>query len=93
MIDSFITLNIRILLLLDKCHGFDDNMSFTIFHVFISQIREQEISILIYGGNSIIIASSLYIQWQYASGNHRRLVDENLDPNIKTTLSRSYYLE
>jgi hypothetical protein len=29
----------------------------------------------------------LYIQWYYATGHHR-LVDENLDPIIKSTSSR-----
>jgi uncharacterized membrane protein len=53
----------------------------------LGEYREQEISILVYGGNSIIIASLLYIQWWYATSHHR-LVDENLDPIIKTTLSR-----
>jgi uncharacterized membrane protein len=49
--------------------------------------REQEISILVYGGNSIIIALLLYIQWWYATRNHK-LVDENLDPIIKGTSAR-----
>jgi hypothetical protein len=35
----------------------------------------------------IIIASLLYIQWLYATSHHR-LVDENLDPVNKVTLSR-----
>jgi uncharacterized membrane protein len=42
---------------------------------------DQQISVFIYGGNSIIIAFFLYIQWRYAT-NHHRLVDKNLDPNI-----------
>jgi uncharacterized membrane protein len=55
----------------------------------LAQYREQEISILVYGGNSIIIASLLYIQWWYATtSHHSKLVDENLDHIIKTTLSR-----
>jgi uncharacterized membrane protein len=41
----------------------------------------QQISVFIYGGNSIIIALLLYIQWRYAT-DHCRLVEENLDPNI-----------
>jgi uncharacterized membrane protein len=49
---------------------------------------EQEISILVYGGNSTMIASLLYIQWWYATSHHGRLVDENLDPIVKTTPSR-----
>jgi uncharacterized membrane protein len=55
----------------------------------LAQYREQEISILLYGGNSIIIASLLYIQWWYVTtSHHSKLVDENLDHIIKTTLSR-----
>jgi uncharacterized membrane protein len=42
---------------------------------------DQQISVFIYGGNSIIIAFFLYIQWRYAT-NHHRLADKNLDPNI-----------
>jgi uncharacterized membrane protein len=49
---------------------------------------DQEVSILVYGGNSIIIASLLYIQWWYATSHHSRLVHENLDPVIKTTSYR-----
>jgi uncharacterized membrane protein len=54
----------------------------------LGQYREQEISILVYGGNSIIIGLLLYIQWWYATRNHHKLVDENLDPIIKGTSSR-----
>src|ERR671933_1013901 len=53
----------------------------------LGEYREQEIAILVYGGNSIIIASLLYIQWWYATRN-RKLVDENLDPITKGTSSR-----
>ena len=53
----------------------------------LGEYREQEIAILVYGGNSIIIGSLLYIQWWYATRNHK-LVDENLDPITKGTLSR-----
>jgi uncharacterized membrane protein len=55
----------------------------------LGEYMDQEIAILIYGGNSIIIASLLYIQWWYATASrHGRSVDENLDPIIKTTSSR-----
>jgi TMEM175 potassium channel family protein len=55
----------------------------------LGEYMDQEIAILVYGSNSITIASLLYIQWWYATTNHRsRLVDENLDPIIKTTSSR-----
>ena len=52
----------------------------------LGEYREQQISIFVYGSNSIIIAGLLYIQWRYATYHHR-LVDENLDPFIKRTLS------
>src|ERR1051326_3394417 len=55
----------------------------------LGEYREQEVSILVYGGNSIVIASVLYVQWRYVTTSHHgRLVDENLDPISKTTLSR-----
>jgi uncharacterized membrane protein len=55
----------------------------------LGEYREQEISILVYGGNSIVIASVLYVQWKYVTtSRHGRLLDENLDPIMKTTLSR-----
>src|SRR6476646_7427425 len=55
----------------------------------LGEYREQEISILVYGGNSIVIASVLYVQWRYVTtSRHGRLLDENLDPIMKTTLSR-----
>ena len=55
----------------------------------LGEYLDQEIAILVYGGNSIIIASLLYVQWWYATtSRHGRLVDENLDPIIKTTSSR-----
>ena len=47
----------------------------------------QQISVLIYGGNSIVIALLLYIQWKYAT-DHYRLVDKKLDPNIVRRLPR-----
>ena len=53
----------------------------------IGEYRDQEIAILVYGGNSIIIASLLYIQWWYAT-TRGRLVDENLNPVVKTASSR-----
>ena len=55
----------------------------------LGEYREQEISILVYGGNSIVIASLLYVQWRYVTTSHHGiLLDENLDLIIKTTLSR-----
>jgi uncharacterized membrane protein len=55
----------------------------------LGEYREQEISILVYGVNSIVIASVLYVQWRYVTtSRHGRLLDGNLDPIMKTTLSR-----
>ena len=54
----------------------------------LGEYREQQISILVYGANSIIIASLIYIQWWYATSHHGTLVDENLDPIVKTTSSK-----
>jgi uncharacterized membrane protein len=54
----------------------------------LGEYREQQISILVYGGNSIAIASLLYVQWWYATSHRSRLVDENLDPIVKSTSSR-----
>ena len=53
----------------------------------LGEYGEQQISIIIYGGNSIMISLILCIQWWYATSHHSRLVDENLDPVIKTTSS------
>jgi uncharacterized membrane protein len=54
----------------------------------LAEHREQQISIFVYGGNSIIIAMLLCIQWWYATSHNSKLVDENLDPIIKSTTPR-----
>ena len=54
----------------------------------LGEYGEQQISIFVFSGNSIIIASLFYIQWWYATSHDSRLVDENLDPIIKSTSSR-----
>jgi uncharacterized membrane protein len=54
----------------------------------LAEYRAQQISIFVYGGNSIMIALLLCIQWWYATSHYSRLVDENLDPIIKTTSLR-----
>lgn len=55
----------------------------------LGEYRQQQISIFVFGANSIMIASLLYIQWWYATSHHSRLVaDENLDPITKTTSRR-----
>ncbi len=55
----------------------------------LGEYRELEMSILVYGGNSIVISSLLYAQWRYVTTSHHgRLLYENLNPISKTTLSR-----
>ncbi len=54
----------------------------------LGEYRQQPISIFVFGANTILIALLLYIQWWYATSHHSRLVDENLDPIIKTTSLR-----
>jgi uncharacterized membrane protein len=73
---------------MDKYHVFMATCLLPFSTSLLGEYMEQEISILVYGGNSIIIASLLYVQWWYATSHHSRLVDENLDPIIKTTSSR-----
>ena len=52
----------------------------------LGEYSQQQISIFIFGANSIMIASLLYIQWWYATSHHSRLVaDESLDPITKAT--------
>jgi TMEM175 potassium channel family protein len=54
----------------------------------LGEYSQQQISIFVFGANSIMIASLLYIQWWYATSRHSRLVDENLDLIMKTTPRR-----
>jgi uncharacterized membrane protein len=54
----------------------------------LGEYENQEIAILVYGSNSIIIASFLCIQWWYVTSRRGRLVDENIDPVIKSTQYR-----
>ena len=54
----------------------------------LGEYSQQQISIFVFGANSIMIALLLYIQWWYATSHHSRLVDENLDPITKTTSRR-----
>jgi uncharacterized membrane protein len=54
----------------------------------LDEYSQQQISIFVFGANSIMIALLLYIQWWYATSHHSRLVDENLDPITKTTSRR-----
>ena len=54
----------------------------------LGEYNEQQISIFVFGANSIIIGSLLSIQWWYALSHYSTLVHENLDPIIKTTSVR-----
>ncbi len=54
----------------------------------LGEYRQQQISIFVYGGNSIIIALLLCINWWYATSPHNRFVNEDLDPITKTTSLR-----
>jgi hypothetical protein len=54
----------------------------------LGEYSEQQISIFVFGVNSIIIALLLSIQWWYAISHHSRLIHENLDPITKTTSLR-----
>jgi uncharacterized membrane protein len=54
----------------------------------LGEYNQQQISIFVFGANSILIALLLYVQWWYATSRHTRLVNENLDPITKTTSRR-----
>jgi uncharacterized membrane protein len=54
----------------------------------LGEYSQQQISIFVFGANSILIASLLYIHWWYATSRHSSLVNENLDPITKTTSRR-----
>jgi uncharacterized membrane protein len=54
----------------------------------LGEYHQQQISIFVFGANSIIIASLLSILWWYALSHYSRLIHENLDPIIKTTSLR-----
>ena len=54
----------------------------------LGEYSQQQVSIFVFGANSIMIASLLCIQWWYALSHYSTLVHENLDPIIKTTSLR-----
>ena len=54
----------------------------------LGEYHQQQISIFVFGANSIIIGSLLSIQWWYALSHYSTLVHENLDSIIKTTSIR-----
>jgi uncharacterized membrane protein len=48
---------------------------------------DQQISVIIYGINIIIVLVWTYLQWKYATKEHR-LVDSDLDPKLIVKISR-----
>ena len=54
----------------------------------LGEYSQQQISIFVFGANSILIALLLYVQWVCATSRHTRVVNENLDPITKTTSRR-----
>src|ERR671933_539195 len=71
----------------NRIEALTDGIFAVVMTLLVLDISITEIAILVYGGNSIIIGSLLYIQWWYATRNHK-LVDENLDPITKGTSSK-----
>ena len=57
----------------------------------IGEYRDQEVSIIIYGINIIIVLIFAYLQWEYATKEHR-LVDIDLDPNFIAITSRRQFV-
>jgi uncharacterized membrane protein len=58
----------------------------------LGEYSQQQISIFVFGANSIMIGSLLSIQWWYALSHYSTLVHENLDPVVKTTSLRRLLL-
>lgn len=58
----------------------------------LGEYNQQQISIFVFGANSIMIASLLSIQWWYALSHYSTLVHENLDPVTKTSSLRRLLL-
>ena len=55
--------------------------------VLIGEYGDQQISVIIYGINIIIVLVWAYLQWKYSTKEHR-LVDDDLDPKFITIMSR-----
>jgi uncharacterized membrane protein len=53
----------------------------------IGEYGDQQISVIIYGINIIIVVVWAYLQWKYATKEHR-LVDSDLDPKFIAIMSR-----
>jgi uncharacterized membrane protein len=52
---------------------------------------DQQISVIIYGINIIIIAAWSNLEWWYATKNHR-LVESDLDPTFIRIMTKRYFL-
>ena len=57
----------------------------------IGQYGDQQISVIIYGINIIIVQTWACLQWKYATKEHR-LVDSDLDPKFIVKMSRRLIL-
>jgi uncharacterized membrane protein len=57
----------------------------------IGEYGDQQISVIIYAVNIIIIGFLEYIRWRYATKDHH-LVDSDLDPTFITKMSRTFLL-
>jgi uncharacterized membrane protein len=57
----------------------------------IGQYGDQQISVIIYGINIIIVQVWAYLEWKYATKEHR-LVDSDLDPKFIVKMSRRLIL-
>jgi uncharacterized membrane protein len=57
----------------------------------IGEYRDQEVSIIVYGINIIIVLIFAYLQWGYATKGHH-LVDIDIDPNLVTITSRRQFV-
>jgi uncharacterized membrane protein len=53
------------------------------------EYQDQQISVIIYGANLTIALCWNYLDWWYATKNHR-LVDSNLDPILIKVMLRIY---
>ena len=53
----------------------------------IGEYGDQQISVIIYGINIVIALVWTYLQWKYATKEHR-LVDSDLDPKLIAKMSR-----
>jgi hypothetical protein len=57
----------------------------------LGEYGDQQISVIIYGINIIIIGAWSNLEWWYATKNHR-LVESDLDPTFIKIMARRYFL-